>query len=80
MKVGTFQTSNSAATTLYYLAKNPEKQQKLYQEVKSVVIDPQQPIMAHHLDQMKFMKACIKEATRYLFCLILCSILTARKW
>jgi hypothetical protein len=34
--------------------------------VKAVVVDPQQPITAHHLDQMKFMKACIKEATRYI--------------
>ncbi|XP_065345992.1 uncharacterized protein LOC135943381 [Cloeon dipterum] len=58
-------TSNSAAMILYYLGKNPDVQEKLYQEVKSVVPeDPNDCITAAHMEKMNYMKACLKESMR----------------
>ncbi|XP_059477794.1 probable cytochrome P450 49a1 [Neocloeon triangulifer] len=58
-------TANSAAMVLYYLAKNPKAQEKLYQEVKSVVpTNPNESITSSHLNKMKYMRACLKEAMR----------------
>ncbi|CAB3362650.1 Hypothetical predicted protein [Cloeon dipterum] len=58
-------TSNTAACTLYYLACNPDKQEKLYLEIISVVLaNPCENLTAEHLNKMKYLKACIKEATR----------------
>ncbi|CAB3362649.1 Hypothetical predicted protein [Cloeon dipterum] len=59
-------TSNSAAMVLYYLGKNPDVQEKLYQEVKSVVPeDPNESITAAHMEKINYMKACLKESMRF---------------
>jgi cytochrome P450 len=59
------QTSNTVATVLYYLARNPECQEKLFSEVSKVIPNgPSQPLTSDDLDSMKYLKACIKEAMR----------------
>lgn len=51
--------------TLYLLAKNPRCQQKLYNEVRQVLGDGSEPITPEKMDQLKYTKACMKEALRY---------------
>lgn len=59
-----FQTSHSAASAIYYLAKNHDKQEKLFDELKRLLPDKNSPITADKLNEMKYMKACIKESMR----------------
>ena len=60
------QTSFSVANALYYLAKNPDKQQKLFEEILRYVPDKDQPVTSDILNHLKYLKACIKESMRYL--------------
>lgn len=57
-------TSHTIAFTLYLLARNPEVQAKLQQEVDTVVGDHDGPLTVHHLAQFSYMKAVIKETFR----------------
>ena len=50
---------------LYYLSKNQEKQQKLYEELRSLLPQKEDPITADKLNEMKYLKACMKETLRY---------------
>jgi len=50
---------------MYYLAKNPDKQQKLFEEIQRYVTDKDQVITSDTLNQVKYLKACIKESMRY---------------
>ena len=68
------QTSFSVANALYYLAKNPEKQQKLFEEVQRYVPDKDQPVTSDILKELKYLKACIKESMRYLQSAVECCI------
>lgn len=54
-----------AGVTLYLLAKNPEAQAKLQEEVDKVLGDGTGPLTQRHLDQLSYLKAVVKEATRY---------------
>jgi cytochrome P450 len=56
-------TSNTEAFLLYNLAKNPEVQEKLYKEIKEVVGDCKE-VTDSMIEQMKYLKACIKESLR----------------
>ena len=67
------QTAFSVACALYNLAKNPEKQQKLFEEIQRYVPDKDQPITADILNELKYLKACIKESMRYLLNTVECS-------
>jgi hypothetical protein len=60
-----FQTSYSSAAALYNLAKNPDKQQKLFEELQRYVPDKDQPVTPDILNELKYLKACIKESMRY---------------
>jgi cytochrome P450 len=60
------QTAFSVANALYYLAKNPEKQQKAFEEIQRYVPDKDQSVTSHILNELKYLKACIKESMRYL--------------
>ena len=56
-------TGNTAAFLLYHLASNPDKQQKLYEEILSVV--GKDGIMKESLlGQMRYLKACQQESAR----------------
>lgn len=57
-------TANSAAILLYYLAKNPEKQEKLYDELKRILPSTGEDITVEKLEDMKFLRACLKESMR----------------
>ncbi|XP_033101536.1 1,25-dihydroxyvitamin D(3) 24-hydroxylase, mitochondrial-like [Anneissia japonica] len=58
-------TSHSVAFNLYTLAKNPEAQEKLYQEVINMT-DKDEPIRSEHFQNIPYMKAFVKETFRML--------------
>jgi cytochrome P450 family 12 len=47
------------------LSENPEKQEKLRQELKRIMPNPAAPITAEMLNEMKYLRACIKEGMRF---------------
>ena len=60
-----FQTAPSLASHLYCLATNPDKQDKLYCEICHVVGEGTRPLTSDLINQMTYLKACVKEAFRY---------------
>ncbi|CAB3359766.1 Hypothetical predicted protein [Cloeon dipterum] len=62
--VGIDTTSVSLASTLNMLARNPEKQDILYEELKQAMPDPSQPTTESVLNEMPFLRACVKETLR----------------
>lgn len=58
------QTSVAATSTIYQLSQNPDKQEKLYNELKQIMPDPRSPVDTKTLEQMPFLRACIKETLR----------------
>jgi len=54
----------AACSMLYQLATRPEEQQKVYEEVRRLLPDPEAPLTPAHLDQMHYLKAFIKEVLR----------------
>ena len=58
-------TGASAAFLLYHLAANPEKQEKLYQEICDM-IGPHGKLSEAALGRMRFLKACQTESQRLL--------------
>ena len=52
------------ASVLYQLALNPDKQDILYEEVKKV-LPADGKFEASHIDQLKYLKACVRETQRY---------------
>ena len=64
MLAGMDTTGNSTGFLLYHLATNIEKQEKLYQEIKSVTQDQKGYLTEKQLNGMKYLNACIKECLR----------------
>ncbi|XP_015437179.1 PREDICTED: probable cytochrome P450 301a1, mitochondrial [Dufourea novaeangliae] len=62
--VGIDTTSNSVASVLYQLALHPEKQDIVYKEVCKVLPDEGTQLEGKHMDQLKYLKACIRETLR----------------
>ena len=57
-------TSNSTSFMLYLLAKNPDKQEILRKEVLSVVGPRGAPVTVAALNELRYLKACVKESLR----------------
>lgn len=57
-------TAYATAALLFYLAKNPDKQQKLFEEIQRYLPYKDQPITSDILNELKYLKACIKESMR----------------
>ncbi len=49
---------------LYQLAKNPDKQAALREEVERVVGDKTKPVTAKALNSLSYLKACVRESMR----------------
>nr|XP_003703365.1 PREDICTED: probable cytochrome P450 49a1 [Megachile rotundata] len=62
--VGIDTTSSAVASTLYQLALHPDKQSLAYNEVCKVLPKKGERLEGKHLDQLKYLKACIKETLR----------------
>ncbi|XP_059155796.1 probable cytochrome P450 12a5, mitochondrial [Physella acuta] len=63
---GTDSTAKNLQAIFFNLARNPEKQELLRQEVDRV-IGPDKPLTAKALTEMVYLKACVKESFRLLF-------------
>ncbi|GFT29902.1 probable cytochrome P450 49a1 [Nephila pilipes] len=58
-------TSHSAGFLLYHLARNPDKQQKLYEEITKVLPTKDLKMTTHMYEyEMKYLRSCIKESLR----------------
>ncbi|KAG8221872.1 hypothetical protein J437_LFUL003248 [Ladona fulva] len=57
-------TSYSVATALYFIAKNQVKQEILFEELKRNLPDKNDEITEERLENMKYLKACLKESAR----------------
>jgi cytochrome P450 len=50
---------------LYCLATNPDKQQRLHDEISRIIPAKKTPLTPEHLKQMSYLKACFKEGFRF---------------
>ena len=57
------QTSSQGIFMLHCMAKNPEAQEKLYEEIQSVLGDRTQPT-PEDLTKMPYLKGCMMESFR----------------
>ncbi|XP_068083622.1 probable cytochrome P450 49a1 [Anabrus simplex] len=64
MLAGIDTTSHLTAKTIHLLSRNQDKQEILYKELKRVLPSKDQQITANNLEDMKYLKACIKETSR----------------
>lgn len=64
MLVGIDTISMATSSILYQLATRPVEQQKMYEELKRNIPDPNTPLTYQLLDQNKYTKAFIKEVLR----------------
>ena len=62
--VGIDTISMAVCSILYQLATRPEQQEKLYQELKRLIPDPNAPLNVKLLDEMVFLKSFVKEVFR----------------
>ncbi|GFR96411.1 cytochrome P450 10-like [Elysia marginata] len=60
---GTESTAKNMQVLFYNLARNPDKQEKLYEEIQATV-EQDQPITKDALAQMPYLRACLKESFR----------------
>lgn len=63
LSLSLFQTSTGSLWVLYSLAKNPEIQEKLYQETQRVLPN-NEPITPEKLTELTYVKAVLKETFR----------------
>lgn len=61
------QTAVTMLYVLHELAKNPDAQEKLYNEVSSV-LGSSSVVTEEHIHHLHYLKGCIKEALRYMRC------------
>lgn len=65
MMAGIDTTSNSTAIALYYLAKHPEAQEKVFDEVLKLLPKRDSNLPENYLNEIPYLKACVKESQRY---------------
>jgi cytochrome P450 family 49 subfamily A len=63
--VGIDTTSNAVASILYQLSLHQENQATLYEEINTILPDINAQITHEKLEQMHYLKACIKETMRF---------------
>lgn len=59
-----FQTSSATSGILYCLAKNPEKQAKLREELRAILPNKDSPLTPENMKNLPYLRACIKEGLR----------------
>jgi len=64
MTAGIDTTSNASAVAMYYLAKNPRAQERLFEEIKSFLPKKTDVLPTDYSSRMPYLKACIKESQR----------------
>nr|XP_034192784.1 probable cytochrome P450 12a5, mitochondrial isoform X1 [Osmia lignaria] len=64
MILGVQATVNSEAFLLYYLARNPRTQRKIYDEIVSVLPSSDSPFTEKTVRNMPYLKACLQESLR----------------
>ncbi|KAK4877763.1 hypothetical protein RN001_010269 [Aquatica leii] len=64
MLVGVDTTSIALASTMYQLSQNPDKQQKVFEELQSVLPNPKSDVDNMAQENLHYLKACIKETLR----------------
>ncbi|XP_067632322.1 probable cytochrome P450 49a1 [Eurosta solidaginis] len=62
--VGVDTTSVAISSTIYQLARNPEKQQKLFEELQNVFPTTEAEVDQNALERIPYLRACIKETLR----------------
>lgn len=61
------QTSAALASILYQLSRHPDKQKKLREEIRNVLPCSNSKLTSDKLDQLQYLKACIKETLRLIY-------------
>lgn len=69
LKSGFLQTAHTLGFTLYLLARNPQVQAKLQEEIDTVLGDHEGPLLPKHMAQFSYLKAVIREALRHVITL-----------
>jgi cytochrome P450 family 12 len=64
LMAGIDSTANTLSFLFYFLAKNPDKQEILRKEVLSVVGSRGAPVAVQTLNELRYLKASIKESFR----------------
>ena len=57
-------TASATIGVMYCLAKNPEKQEKLREELMKILPDKNSRLTPENMKNMPYLRACIKEGTR----------------
>ncbi|XP_068083403.1 probable cytochrome P450 49a1 [Anabrus simplex] len=57
-------TSHLTAKTVHFLSRHQDKQEILFEELKRVLPSKDQQITANNLEDMKYLRACLKETSR----------------
>lgn len=68
VRVCLWKTSVAISSTIYQLAKNPQKQEKLFQELQRLFPTTHEAeINQNVLEQIPYLRACVKETLRYVW-------------
>nr|XP_036212812.1 probable cytochrome P450 12e1, mitochondrial isoform X1 [Bactrocera oleae] len=65
MMAGVDTTSSTLTGILFCIAKNPDKQQKLLKELKSILPNKDSHLTVENMQNLPYLRACIKEGMRY---------------
>lgn len=58
------QTASGTTGILYCLALNPDKQEKLRQELRTILPKKDSPLTPENMQDLPYLRACIKEGLR----------------